>query len=134
GCLARQGCAATRRLLLWHLQFAQPNRLLHSELATWALCHCPAEDQRQGSDHPNSDSAGNGGCMEAGWILSATELGCRRRRAVVSHQGTRIQGQRTITQRLVLLSDGMGLDGAGELHEHAAARQNCRRNAALPPK
>ena len=71
GCLSGQGSAAAGRLLLRHLQFARPHRILHSQSAAGTLCHRLSEGRRQGPDHAHADLAGDGGRVEAGRILSA---------------------------------------------------------------
>jgi len=69
----------------------------------------------------------NGSWKLAGYYPRLDAIGARM--AVVSDQSARIQVQRAVAQCLVLLSDSVGLAGAGELHEHAATRQGRRGNA-----
>ena len=62
-------------------------------------------------------------------ILSAARLHRRTRWPVVLGPGAAVQIQGPVTQCLVLLSDSVGPERAGELHEHAATPQDCRGDA-----
>src|SRR5271166_2348297 len=76
-------------VLLWHLQFAGPRGIRHSQLASGTLRSHHCQGHWQGSHHAHHDSAGRGEeYVEAGRILRATELDRGSRWAVVPHQGT----------------------------------------------